>query len=468
MPHPERAECIRLVRERLGREDMPPKAFVHAFGCQLSVAEGEELAGLLAEMGYEITEDPKSASLLLLHTCAVRENAQERVYGILGSLKKLKEQNPHLILCVTGCMTARPEAAERLARSYKYVDVVIGTAAVSRLPEMIYAKLCGEAAWMPEPGEDVPEEVPAIRAESYRASVPVMYGCENFCSYCIVPYVRGKERSRAPERVLQEVEGLLRAGVKELLLLGQNVNAYGKDLPEKTDFPALLRAIDEMKGDFWVRFMSSHPKDVSPRLLDTLLESRHVERHLHLPAQSGSNRVLSAMNRRYTREEYLSMVRYLRERDPDFAVTSDFIVGFPGETAEEFEETLSLMEEARFDNVYAFIYSPRPGTRAAAMDDPVSAEEKSERLRHLLALQGRIAEENHRRFLGKTVEVLCEGESRKRQGVVTGRTREAIVTEFPGEAAAGEWASVRVTGALRGRLTGERIIEEGNDHHGCD
>ncbi len=456
---PPQAECIRQIREWLAERPAQPLAYVHAFGCQLNAAEGEQLAGLLREMGYGLTGDVTKASLILYHTCAVRENAEDRVFGTLGSIKKLKTEDPALLLCVTGCMTAQPSVAEKIAKSYPYVDIVLGTTAVSRLPQMLYAKMQHlQCAWELAPGTDVPEQVQAVRECAFKAAVPIMYGCNNFCTYCIVPYVRGRERSRRPEEILAEVRQLVADGCKEIMLLGQNVNSYGKDLPDGMDFPALLREIDKIEGDYWIRFMSSHPKDASPALLQAVLDGVHIAKHLHLPVQSGSDRILKEMGRRYTVAQYLEIVDYMRGKVPDLSLTTDLIVGFPGETEEDFAATLALMERVRFDNMYSFIYSPRPGTKAAKLDDPTPAAEKSARMQRLLALQRETAVENNRRFVGRTLKVLCDGESKKRPGNMTGRSTENMLVEFPGNAAQlGTFVQVRITESHSGMIAGTCI-----------
>ena len=456
LPSPE--ECRQAVRTWIGSFPVQPLAYIHSFGCQLNTADAEQIAGVLGDLGYGRTQDPALASLILFNTCAVRENAEDRVFGTLGSIKHLKEQNPALIICVTGCMTAQPQVAEKLMQSYRYVDIVLGSAAAPRLPSMLYAHMHGQRhAQDITVYEDIPEGLPTSRTSSFKAAVPVMYGCNNFCTYCIVPYVRGRERSRQPEQILDEVRTLVEGGCKEIMLLGQNVNSYGRDLAEDVDFPALLREIDRIPGEYWIRFMSSHPKDATPALMEVLLHGEHLARTLHLPVQSGSNDVLSRMNRRYTVEKYLTQVQYLRERDPQFSLTTDLIVGFPDESEADFEATLRLVEQVRYDNMYAFIYSKRAGTRAAVMPDGVSAQEKSSRMQRLLALQRQISTENNRRFLGRTVRVLCDGESRKRPGNLTGRTSENLVTEFPGDKALiGSFVDVEITQTSGGMLTGIR------------
>ncbi|MCR4644901.1 MAG: tRNA (N6-isopentenyl adenosine(37)-C2)-methylthiotransferase MiaB [Oscillospiraceae bacterium] len=445
---------MRTVREWLAQRPEQPLAYLHSFGCQLNVADGEKLTGLLEAMGYGMTEDPEKASLILYNTCAVRENAEDRVFGTIGSIKHLKTDNPALILCVTGCMTAQETVAEKIRRSYPYVDIVLGSSAVQRLPQMLYAKMHGQRhAYDTETYTDIPEGVPTRRESRFKAAVPIMYGCNNFCTYCIVPYVRGRERSRTQAAILSEVRELVGAGYKEIMLLGQNVNSFTP--ADGTDFPGLLREIEKIPGDFWIRFMSSHPKDATPALMDAILECSHVAKHLHLPVQSGSNDVLQRMNRRYTVEKYLSQVDYIRSKCPDFSLTTDLIVGFPDESEADFEATLELVRRVRFDNMYSFIYSKRTGTKAALMDDPVTDAEKSARMQRLLALQREIAVENNKRFVGRTLRVLVDGESKKRPGSVTGRSSENMLVEFTGDAALiGSFVDVEITESHSGALSG--------------
>ncbi len=457
LPSPE--SCVQTVRGWNAALPQQPLAYVHSFGCQLNVADGEKLSGILMQMGYGFTEDIEQASLILYNTCAVRENAEDRVFGTLGSIKRLKRGNPALIICVTGCMTAQQQVADKIRESYRHVDIVLGTSAVSRLAQMLYAHMHGmKYAQDIEVNMDIPEGLESVRESRFKASVPIMFGCNNFCTYCIVPYVRGRERSRKPEHILAEVRGLVQQGYKEIMLLGQNVNSYGKDLEDGMDFPSLLRELDKIEGEFWIRFMSSHPKDATPEMMDALLECSHLAKHLHLPVQSGSDDVLARMNRRYTVEQYLEKVRYIRSRDPEFSLTTDLIVGFPDETAEDFEGTLAVMREVRYDNVYSFIYSKRTGTKAAVMPDATSDAEKSERMQRLLALQREISVENNRRFLGRTIRVLADGQSRKRPELLTGRSSENMLVEFAGTPELiGTFVDVKITETHNGLVTGELV-----------
>ena len=454
---PSQEDCIQEIRTWIQSYPEQPLAYLHTFGCQLNVADGEKLSGILKQMGYGFTDDVTKASFILYNTCAVRENAEDRVFGTLGSIKKLKQENPALILCVTGCMTAQKQIAEKIKKSYRYVDIVLGSSAVSRLAQAVYAHMHGlKYAQDIETSLDIPENLTPIRESRFKAAVPIMYGCNNFCTYCIVPYVRGRERSRKPEHILSEIRHLIQDGYKEIMLLGQNVNSYGKDLENPVSFPELLREINKISGAYWIRFMSSHPKDASPELMDTLLECEHVAKHLHLPVQSGSNAILKRMNRNYTVEKYLSQVAYLRSKSPDFSLTTDLIVGFPDESEQDFQATLDIIKTVRYDNLYSFIYSRRTGTKAALLPDSISDAEKSQRMQRLLALQREIAVENNKRFIGRTVTVLCDGESKKHSGCMTGRSSENILTEFTGTSDfIGTFVKIKITESHNNMICGE-------------
>ncbi|WP_415933427.1 tRNA (N6-isopentenyl adenosine(37)-C2)-methylthiotransferase MiaB [Ruminococcus champanellensis] len=425
---------IQTVRERLAASDEQPLAMVQSFGCQLNMTDGEKLKWLLLSMGYGLTEEPEQADLILLNTCAVREHAEDRVFGHLGQLKPYKQKKPGLIIGLCGCMTAEEPVREKLKASYPYVNLVVGTGALERLPAMLLEILEGKKHSVDATVQSAPsEELSQVRSCSFKASVPIMYGCNNFCTYCIVPYVRGRERSRDPKVIEQQVRELVSQGCKEILLLGQNVNSYGKDLSDGIRFPELLRRLDAIEGEYWIRFMSSHPKDATPELIDVICDSRHVEKHLHLPVQSGSDSILHAMNRCYSVEKYLETVRYARSRVPDFALTTDIIVGFPNETDEEFSATLGLLEQVGYDNVYSFIYSPRSGTKAAQIADHTPAQVKTARMQQLLAQQRETSTRLYRRFLGRTMQVLFEGVSRKGEPWLTGKSTEGVIVEAKGD-----------------------------------
>ena len=425
---------IQTVRERLAASDEQPLAMVQSFGCQLNMTDGEKLKWLLLSMGYGLTEEPEQADLILLNTCAVREHAEDRVFGHLGQLKPYKQKKPGLIIGLCGCMTAEEPVREKLKASYPYVNLVVGTGALERLPAMLLEILGGKKHSVDATVQSAPsEELSQVRSCSFKASVPIMYGCNNFCTYCIVPYVRGRERSRDPKIIERQVRELVSQGCKEIFLLGQNVNSYGKDLPDGIRFPELLRRLDAIEGEYWIRFMSSHPKDATPELIDVICNSRHVEKHLHLPVQSGSDSILHAMNRCYTVKKYLETVRYARSRVPDFALTTDIIVGFPNETDQEFSATLGLLEQVGYDNVYSFIYSPRSGTKAAQIADHTPAQVKTARMQQLLAQQRETSTRLYRRFLGRTMQVLFEGVSRKGEPWLTGKSTEGVIVEAKGD-----------------------------------
>jgi len=437
-------------------------AYVRSFGCQLNVSDGEKIKGVLKKIGYSFTDNENEADLIILNTCAVRESAEDRVFGIIGSMKKLKELKPSLIIGVAGCMTAQSHIAEKIKRSYPQVELVVGTSAINALPKLLLEVLHGRkfAADIAE-YDDFSAEVEQVRESPFKASVPIMFGCNNFCTYCIVPHVRGRERSRRPEDIISEVEGLVRSGYKEIMLLGQNVNSYGNDLDDTISFPQLLRSLNDIEGDFIIRFMSSHPKDASRELIDTIFACDKVAKHLHLPVQSGSSDVLRRMNRRYTAEKYLETVDYIYSIDPDFSLTTDLIVGFPDETNEDFQATLDIIKRVRYDNIYSFIYSKRSGTKAAEMPDPVTDEEKGLRMHKLLEVQREISTEHYKRFIGRTMRVLADDVSKKKQGFLTGKSNEFIIVEFEGDPSLiGQFVDVEITDAMNWAVTGR--IKKGN------
>ena len=447
--------AIKEINELLG--DKVRKAYVRSFGCQLNVSDGEKIKGLLKKMGYIFTEDEQEADLIILNTCAVRESAEDRVFGIVGSMKKLKELKPELIIGIAGCMTAQSHIAEKIKKSYPQVDIVLGTSAINALPKLLAKALHG-ARFSADISEydDFSEAVEQVRDSSFKASVPIMFGCNNFCTYCIVPYVRGRERSRRAEDIIEEVRGLVQNGYKEIMLLGQNVNSYGKDLKDGMTFPQLLREIDKIEGDFIVRFMSSHPKDASKELIDTIFECEKVAKHLHLPVQSGSSEVLRRMNRHYDIDKYLGIIDYIYSRDPEFSLTTDLIVGFPDESEEEFRATLELIKKVRYDNIYSFIYSKRSGTKAAEMPDGISDEEKGQRMRELLSVQRDVSSEHYKRFIGRTMRVLADDVSRKKQGYLTGKSNEFIIVEFEGDSSLiGQFVEVEITDAMNWAVAGK-------------
>lgn len=436
-----------------------PKAFVHTYGCQGNVADGEKLQGMLYEMGFDFCSSPESADLVLYNTCAIREHAEDRVFGNVGALKPIKKKNPDMIIALCGCMTQQQSVADKIRSSYPFVDIVFGTHVSHRLPEFVYRKLClGKRVFETADSDgNIVEGLPIKRDGAFRAWVPVMYGCNNFCSYCIVPYVRGRERSRDFDTVLEEVRGLAASGYKEITLLGQNVNSYNKTLSEDKQFPALLRAINAIDGEFIVRFMTSHPRDCTRALIEAMAECEKVAKHLHLPVQSGNDRVLREMNRHYDREKYLSLIDYAYELMPELSITSDIIVGFPGETYEEFCDTLTLIEKVRYTSLFTFIFSPRRGTKAYDMDDPVSRQDKGVWFKELTDLQERIAGERTASMKGRCYRVLVE-EKAKLDGFLSGRTQGNVIIEFEGDdSLIGTFADVRVTNPKTWIVYGELV-----------
>ena len=441
-----------LVRQTY---DTPPLAFVHSYGCQQNVNDGERIKGVLVDIGYGLCDKPEDADLILFNTCAVREHAEQRVFGNVGALKGLKEKKPGLIIGLCGCMANQKHVVEKLRKSYPYVDLVFGVDGIDTLPQLIAQKLQKHKRVLLDPAQRpvIVENIPIRRESEFRAWLPIMYGCDNFCTYCIVPYVRGREKSRKPGDILAEFRSLVEAGYKEITLLGQNVNSYGKGLEEQIDFSDLLNLLCTVPGDYHIRFMTSHPKDASHKLFDTIAAYPKICKQFHLPFQSGNDRVLHAMNRRYTSAQYLELVDYGRSLMPELVLTSDVIVGFPGETEEEFEDTLRLIGRVRYDALFTFIFSPRGGTPAASMPDPTPKEEKNRRFDRLVALQNRISEEKHRAYIGRTFRVLIDG----RDGdLLTARTDGGrLVRLSGGDGLIGQFRDVRITGSTTWSLTGE-------------
>ena len=437
----------------------PPKACVRSFGCQQNSNDGEKIKGLLSVMGYSFTDDTDDADIVIFNTCAVRENAELKIFGIVGEMKHLKKRKPDVLIGICGCMVQQEHIVEKIRRTYKQVDFVFGTFAMHKLPEILYKALTERTFIVDTAEYGITENIcgKIVRDCTYKAGVQIMYGCNNFCTYCIVPYVRGRERSRKSDEIIAEIKGLVADGVKEIMLLGQNVNSYGRGLDEDIDFSRLLRKINGIDGDFRIRFMSSHPKDAGRELIDAILECEKVCKHLHLPVQSGSDRVLSAMNRGYTSAQYREIVDYARSKKADFSFSTDIIVGFPNETREEFEETLELLEYVKFDSVFSFIYSKRNGTKAALIEDGVDYPEKAERMNILLKKQREIAVERYSSFIGREMLVLIDGPSAT-EGKVTGKSDEFIIVEVDGDSSlAGEYVKVRIIGAHNWALIGNII-----------
>jgi len=451
------AEAAALVSQVY---DTPPLAYVHSYGCQQNVNDGERIKGVLTDIGYGLCDAPEQADLVLFNTCAVREHAEQRVFGNVGALKSLKEKKPGLIIGLCGCMANQAHVVEKLRRSYPYVDLVFGVDGIDTLPQLLAQKLRTHKRVLLPPAQRpvIVENIPIRRESDFHAWLPIMYGCDNFCTYCIVPYVRGREKSRRPEDILAEFRGLVQAGYKEITLLGQNVNSYGKGLEEQIDFSDLLNLLCSVPGDYHIRFMTSHPKDASHKLIDTIAAQPRLCKHLHLPVQCGSDRVLAQMNRRYTVEQYLELIDYARSRVPGITFSSDIIVGFPGETEEDFQGTLELVKKVGYMQLFTFIYSKRTGTKAADMPDETPRAEKTDRMARLLKTQDEIAMELVKAQVGQTVRVLVEGYGRA-EGTLSGRLDNNLTVEFAADPALlGQYAMVKLTAAratvLLGQLAG--------------
>ena len=440
-----------------------PLACVVTFGCQQNVSDSERLKGELSEMGYVLTDDINEAQFIIFNTCAVREHAEDRVYGNVGVTKALKKQNPNIIVAVCGCMAQRQSVADKIKRSYPYVDMVLGTQVQHRLPEFIYKRLSGSGRIFELEllNEEIPEGVPIKRDGTFKGWLPIMYGCDNFCTYCIVPYVRGRERSRQPEAIIAEAEEMIAAGYKEITLLGQNVNSYRFEKPtgEIVTFPMLLRTVAEAAPGVRIRFTTSHPKDMSDETLEVIAQVPNVCKHIHLPVQSGSSRILKLMNRKYTREWYLDRVAAIKRIIPDCGLTTDIFSGFHSETEEDHALSLSLMEECGYDAAFMFKYSERPGTYASKhLEDNVPEDVKVRRLNEIIALQNRLSAESNQRCIGKTYEVLVEGVSKRSRDQLFGRTEQNRVVVFDrGTHRVGDFVNVRVTEASSATLKGEEV-----------
>ena len=435
-------------------------ALVDTFGCQQNVADSQHIMGMLEAMGCDFVTEPAEADIIVLNTCAIRDHAEKRVYGNLGALTHTKKANPEQIICLCGCMAQRPEVAEKVRQSYRHVDLVFGPQALWKFPELLYQVYTrrGRVFSVENEHGSIAEGMPVVREGCTRAWVSIMYGCNNFCSYCIVPYVRGRERSRDPEQIIAEVRQLAAEGYKEITLLGQNVNSYGKDLGTGYDFADLLTALDEIPGDYLIRFMSSQPKDASFKLFDTMARCSHVAKQLHLPVQSGSDRVLRAMNRPYDKARYLELITYARKVMPELVLTSDVIIGFPGETEAEAMETVALVEQVRFDALFTFIFSPRPGTPAAKMDDPVPRAEKQVWFDRLCDAQNKISEEIHAQYVGRTLRCLIDGQSDDSRWPLTARTAGGRLVHLVGDASAiGNYHDVKITDSNTWALFGEMV-----------
>ena len=452
-------EICEELRLRFMAQGRQLTALVDTYGCQQNESDSERIRGYLELMGCAFTQDEFAADIIVINTCAVREHAEMRILGNVGALNHTKKARPGQIIALCGCMVQQEHMAERIKKSYPIVDLVFGPHELWRFPELLERTVSGKKrvfAVAPSEGS-VAEGEPRVRAEGVKAWLSVMYGCNNFCTYCVVPYVRGRERSRRPEDVTEEARQLVAAGYRDITLLGQNVNSYGRDLGTGADFADLLRMVNDIPGDFVIRFMTSHPKDATEKLFKTMAECEKCAHQLHLPVQAGNDRVLRAMNRGYTAEQYLEKARLARQYMPDLVLTTDIIVGFPGETDEEFEDTLRLVESVRYDAMFTFIFSPREGTRAAKMPDPMTREEKQRNFDRLLEVSNRISQEKHDEYIGKTVQVLVDGENGDRDYPLTSRTNGGRLVHLKGgRELIGSFISVRITRATTWALFGER------------
>ena len=450
-------DIINSIKERLGGQAM--YAMVETYGCQQNVNDSQRIEGMLMEMGFSLTNEREKADVIIFNTCAIRENAHERVYGNLGALKHLKAKKPSLIIGICGCMVQQEHIAKRVKSKFRHVDLIFGTHVLWRLPELLSDVMEYRERLTDISGEGViAEGLPVNYDGGAKAFVSVMYGCNNFCSYCIVPYVRGRERSRREEDILDEIRALAQSGVREVMLLGQNVNSYGKDFGETDAFAKLLQKVCKIDGIERIRFMSSHPKDISPRLLHTMAAEDKICNQLHLPLQSGSDKVLSDMNRHYDRERYLEIVKLAKELMPDIALTTDIIVGFPTETEQDFEDTLSILREVGYDSLFSFIYSKRDGTKAAQWENVSSKEEIDARFKKLLDVQNDISYRRNLRHEGNVERVLVESVSKTDDGMLTGRNYANKVVNFKGdESLIGKFTDVKITKAQTWILCGEQI-----------
>lgn len=435
---------------------------VITFGCQQNESDSEKIMGMLSEMGYINTDKREEADVIIINTCCVRENAELKLYGNIGALKQLKADNPALIIGVCGCMMQQEHAVEMIRKKYRHVDLIFGTHNIHKLPELLERSMNEKYTLIDILNTEgtIVEDIPVLREEKFKAWVTIMYGCNNFCSYCIVPHVRGRERSRKPEDIIREIEGLAKDGCKEVTLLGQNVNSYGKDLKIDVDFADLIRLVNEVEGIERIRFMTSHPKDISDKLIFAMRECEKVCEQLHLPFQAGSNKILRRMNRKYTKEEYLNKINKAKQEIPGLALSTDVIVGFPGETDSDFEETLDVLRQVEFDQVFMFIYSKRLGTPAAEMEDTVSYKEKHRNFDRLVKLQNNISRKLNEAYMGRTVEVLVEGTSKNNPSKYTGRTRTGKVINFSGmDGITGKLVNVKVNEIHSWFLNGEMVNE---------
>ena len=452
-------DFIQKIRMENTLANRRPLAFVETYGCAQNENDSEHLKGMLSDMGYGFCDNAEEADLVLYNTCAVRENAELRVFGNLGALKHLKRKKPSMIIGVCGCMIQQEHIAEQIKKKYKHVDLVFGTHVVYRFPQLLNEVLAdGRVIDIEDSEGRIFEGVTSVRDGLPLAKIPIMYGCNNFCTYCIVPYVRGRERSRSLKNILNEVREVAEQGYKEVMLLGQNVNSYGKDLEDGLNFAQLLSEVCKIDGIERIRFMTSHPKDISDELIDVMASEPKICKQLHLPIQCGSDRILKKMNRSYTREKYLEIVRKVREKMPDIVLTSDVIVGFPGETNEDFEETMSVLEQVEYDMIFSFIYSKRKGTPAAEMEDCLTDAEKHSNFDRMVAFQNEISKRKNDAYFGRCEKILVEGPSKTNPEFLCGRTDGGKIVNFRGDGAlVGKIVDVKITEVKTWSLIGELL-----------
>ena len=441
------AKLRALVKEKSEKLGRPLVASAQTFGCQMNARDSEKIKGILETVGYEITESEK-ADFIVYNTCTVRENANLKVYGHLGLMGHEKKNNPDMMIALCGCMMQEPQVVEKIKKSYRFVNLVFGTHNLYKFAELVYTSMISDRmiidVW--KDTDKIVEDLPCDRKYFFKSGVNIMFGCNNFCSYCIVPYVRGRERSREPEEIIKEIRSLVADGVVEVMLLGQNVNSYGKNLKNPMSFAKLLEEVEKIEGLERIRFMTSHPKDLSDELIEVMAKSKKICQHLHLPLQSGSSRILKIMNRKYTKEHYLELVEKLWKAMPDISLTTDIIVGFPGETEEDFQETLDVVRKVRYDSAFTFIYSKRTGTPAAVMEDQVPEDVVKDRFDRLLKEVQEIAKETSSRYAGQVVEVLAEEKNHQEEGYLTGRLSNNLLVHFKGdESLIGKLVSVHLT-----------------------
>lgn len=454
-------EYSKKIREYYESRGKTPLALVETYGCQQNENDSERIKGMLFEMGFSFTDDEEKADFILYNTCAVREGAEMRVLGNIGALKRIKERRPDLIVGICGCMMQQESMSKRIKSKFRHVTVVFGTHSVYNFPEIMYRAICDNERVIHRIDSDgrLCEDIPVYREKTASAWVSVMYGCNNFCSYCIVPYVRGRERSRHPENIIAEIEKLAASGVKEITLLGQNVNSYGKDLERDIDFADLLLLTDKVDGIKRIRFVTSHPKDMTDKLIATLPKVTKLCNQIHLPFQAGSNRILKEMNRGYTKEKYLELAQKIKDVMPDASFTTDIIVGFPGETEEDFYETIDVIKKVRFDSVFSFIYSKRGGTPAAKMENQVPESVKHKHFDILLDVQNKISREINETYYERIEEIMVEGLSKNNADMMTGRTSSGKIVNFPKDDTLknGDFINLKITKVSTWSLMGERV-----------